>query len=354
MALPVACVCGHEWPDLTGFEGVVVSCPKCANKLRVPGKPATAAIPAPAPVTAPVSTPAASDTAVVPPSAPPVTEPVEEPLSPHGSGRHNAFGSTAASRTVQSPNAEKFKGLAPPKMAWKAKPKAAVQEDQKDTRLICRKQLGNLMLLLRSDAKYQSRAMDLLQYASELVNAEGDYPEDFRFVFNWFVLGIQPRVDDRILCAPNFSRNPFDDLIDDLTKVFEVTVAQQEAVELAQVRKPMPCLFTDEIRVARGCLDYKRVRLFRKDFPAPGKSGWQVGPGDPADIKRVEADPRRWEAMPSFRLLEMRPKLVSYLFMPVGFQIDFEGEHLRQTVNANGSIAWTPKAITEDDPPEGS
>ncbi|MBE7464723.1 MAG: hypothetical protein HS116_14705 [Planctomycetes bacterium] len=345
MALPVACVCGHEWPDLTGFEGIVVSCPKCANKLRVPGKPATAAIPAPAPVH--VSEPA-------PEPAEPASDTTEETASPHGSGRHNAFGSTAGSRTVQSPNADKFKGLAPPKMAWKAKPKAAVQEDQKDTRLICRKQLGHLTLLLRTDPKYQSRAMELLQFVSELVNAEGDYPEDFRFVFNWFVLGVQPRVDERILCAPNFSRNPFDDLIDDLTKVFDVTAAQQEAVDLAQVRKPMPSLFTDEIRVARGCLDYKLVRLFRKDFPAPGKSGWQVGPGDPADIKRVEADPRRWEVMPAFRLLDLRPKLVNYLLMPVGFQVDFDGEHVRQIVNANGSIAWSPKAITEDGPQEDS
>ncbi|MCZ7644026.1 MAG: hypothetical protein M5U26_01885 [Planctomycetota bacterium] len=328
MALPVACVCGHEWPDLEGFEGQLVKCPKCGNRNRVPGKPRADA-PEPAPQTPP------------PDSLPP--EPGSSGPAPAGSTR---FGKPVVTLTgtVQSPNAEKYKDLAKPKLAWdpSRKPRPA-RESREDRLLVSRIQMGEHVLQARCEAAYQSRAVALLEQVRELAGPEGDFPPNFRFPFNWFVLGVVARVEDRFLGAPNFQRNPYEDFIDDLTRVFEITAAQEQIVEKARVRKAMPCLFTDEILIARQCLDYRLVHLHRKDFPTQGKSGWHIGPGDPADVRRLADDPRRWETMPAFRLLELRPKLIEYLMLPTGFQVHLNGDEVELILNANGTPAWRPE-----------
>jgi len=316
VSLPVACICGHEWPDLRGFEGQLVNCPQCSNTVRVPGKPR-------------------------PPAAPPAqAAPVPVSLS-NGSAEPTPlqrFGAASAQQPVST------RILAPARPTWQGtapldKPQAEVQPLEPGLKTLLRR-AGTVLLVARCAEAYEVQAEYLLRQLA-LQQEEGAVLEPgYRLPLGWATLGLRAKGEERIVCAPDFSRNPFDDLQDDLTVALRVFVNQQETARRASLKKPMPVLYTDEVVLAQGCLTHRLIVMERRDFPSRGFTGWHILPGDPADLRRVE-EKKKWERTPSYRILGRREVLLDLLNLPVGFSARIEDDNVISVLNAHKEQVWS-------------
>ncbi|MBI3828086.1 MAG: hypothetical protein HY291_01125 [Planctomycetes bacterium] len=317
MALPVACVCGHEWPDLRGFEGQVVKCPECGNSVRVPGK--------------------ASE-----PGAAGQTEPVEEPasrLQNEKSEPLKRFTKTqAAQPRVSGPARPTWLGTAP------ATKGAGKQEETGPILKSLQAAGGSHVFSVKFREELLPLAEALLQLVVSHAYEQPEYPADFKLPFGWAPLTLRGRGKERAICIPDFSRNPFDDVQEDVSIALSVAAGQDDVVKRAGVKKPMPCLFTDEVVLGHGCLAGKLIEMERKDFPARGFSGWHIMPGDPADLKRIE-EKKKIERTPTYRILGRRDILLSLLSLPVGYTARVNDYGIAAVYNANRESVWKTESV---------
>lgn len=311
MSLPVACVCGHEWPDLRGFEGQLVNCPNCSNTVRVPGKSR-------APV-APVEPVAPSSVS---------TEPA--PLQ--------RFTQAPASQSIST------RVLAPARPTWQGtapldKPQDEAQPLEPGLKTLLRR-AGTVLLVARCAEAYEVQAEYLLRQLERQQEEGVALEPGYRLPLGWATLGLRAKGDERIVCAPDFNRNPFDDLQDDLTVALRVFVNQQETARRAGLKKPMPVQYTDEVVLAQGCLTHRLLVMERRDFPARNLTGWHILPGDPADLRRAE-EKKRWERTPTYRLLGRREVILDLLNLPVGYAVRIEDENVISVLNAHKEPVWS-------------
>lgn len=310
MSLPVACVCGHEWPDLRGFEGQLVHCPSCGNPVRVPGKARAAAG---------TSQEALRET-------PP-------PLQRFGT----------AANPAGTPRA-----IEPARPTWLGtgkveKPAEERQDEGPELKVLTASGGAHVFTIKYREELYPS-ARVLMQFITSQADKDGEYPTDSRFAYGWASLMLRGRGRNRTVCAPDFSRNPFDDVQDDTSLALSIHQSQAEVIRRAGVKKAMPCFYTEEVVMGQGCLLGKAIKMERKEFPTRGVTGWHILPGDPADLRRVE-EKKKWERTPTYRLLGRRDILLSLLSLPVGYTAVVEDNGILSVTNANREPVWRPAEI---------
>lgn len=315
VALPVACVCGHEWPDLRGFEGQVVKCPECSNSVRVPGK----------------ASPGAAK-----------YEPPEVIVAPSQDGKPEplkrfAKGQPAAARVIE-PARPTWLGTAPA-------PKPGEKTEESGPPLKSLTAAGGAHIFT---VKFREELLPLAESLLQLVMSHAydqpEYPADFKIAFGWVPVTLRGRGRDRAICIPDFSRNPFDDVQEDVSIALTVSAGQEDVIKRTGVKKSMPCLFTDEVVLGQGCLAGKLIEMERKDFPTRGFSGWHIMPGDPVDLKRIE-EKKKIERTPTYRILGRRDIVLNLLSLPVGYTVRINDQGIAAVYNTNRESVWKSEYV---------
>ncbi|MCW8133737.1 MAG: hypothetical protein KIS92_25550 [Planctomycetota bacterium] len=301
-------MCGHEWPDLRGFEGQVVKCPQCGNAVRVPGKTKAAE------------------------AAPEGVREIPAPFTRFGAGSPQPVGQPRA--------------IEPARPTWLGTgrieaPEPAMAEPEGPPQKILKDAGGAHTFSLKYREELYPSAREFMQHVIAQAEREGEFPPDHRLAFNWSMLMVRGRGRERVICGPDFGRNPFDDVQEDLSIPFAVHEGQAGVIRRTGVKKPMPVYYTEEVVMGQGCLTGKVIKLERKEFPSRGFSGWHILPGDPADLRRVE-EKKKWERTPTYRILGRRDIVLSLLSLPVGYSAVVEESGILSVLNGNRDSVWRP------------
>jgi len=324
MSLPVACLCGHEWPDLRGFEGQIVNCPVCGNTVRVPGKSRAGDSER---LGSGLTRPGLPQTSVTALTRQKPAVPATAPASPE------------KAPTAAMPARPSTRAVPAPKPAWQspAQPEAQAGADAglDEARMV----LGQAELVARFTGDFQERAAELLRAVARMAYEGQELEAGARVPCGWATLALRAERDLRILCAPDFERNPCNDFQDDLTLAFTVAAAQEDVVRRAGVKRPMPCHYTDAVTVASNALTQRLITAERRDFPTRERSGWVFLPGDPADRRRAE-EKKKFEATQCHRLLGRRDVLLHLLPLPVGYTVTVENDRIVSVLNASAEQVW--------------
>jgi hypothetical protein len=94
--------------------------------------------------------------------------------------------------------------------------------------------------------------------------------------------------------------------------------------------------FDEAVLLARGCLGQRRIYLQRGE-PAPGDSGWYVGPVDsPVPEQKAE----NFESLRVFELLSRRAAVLQVMGLPPGFLAVFDGDRIEAVLDDQDRDVW--------------
>lgn len=131
-----------------------------------------------------------------------------------------------------------------------------------------------------------------------------------------------------VVCEPDFSRNPFLDMRDDVSCTLGVQQAQNTFAKQIQV-EILPASFQDKVVIAKGCLSTSHIYLERNADPKKGDSGWYIGSCEPT------SSPPDLEAIYVYELLQCRPSVLQCLGLPPGYLVVYQNEEVEAVLNAS-------------------
>ncbi len=157
-----------------------------------------------------------------------------------------------------------------------------------------------------------------------------------RIQFGWALLRLRGEARDLVVEAPDFASDPFHEFTDDCSVPLRVVTAQAEVCTQAKAA-PADVTFQQTIIVHKGCLQDAGLYVERQRPAAKtADSGWYVGPLE-SDAPPGADD---LEAMPTFRLLDARPIILSVLQLPVGYVATIKGDRIVDIVNQRNETVW--------------
>jgi hypothetical protein len=136
----------------------------------------------------------------------------------------------------------------------------------------------------------------------------------------WTVLTLAADGDDFILCEPDFDRDPMTQRRPSIAASLDV-LADQAAFARACGVEPVDIGFDSLLLVGRGALAAPSIQAFREPQDDPGDSGWTV---TVAGTPKASDDPDDYEAIRSYRLLDLRPELLPTLVLPPKYGLIME------------------------------
>jgi hypothetical protein len=196
--------------------------------------------------------------------------------------------------------------------------------------------LGDMTLVLRCTEAWDLQARAVLQMLAGLRGRDKGLADGVTVQLGWSMLTLQRLGRDLIVHEPDFARDPFHDLRDDVTVTLAV-LARQAAVLNRVAVKGVPVRWDDKMVIARGCLGERRVYMQRAD-PRPGDSGWYVGP---VDLPGPGKDPGGYEAVYVFEVLNLRDPLLQMIALPQRYLVVFDGDKVEAIVDGDDKNRWT-------------
>jgi hypothetical protein len=172
----------------------------------------------------------------------------------------------------------------------------------------------------------------------ERIGAQKPVAAGTRVRFGWSLLTLREDADGLIVCEPDFSGDPFQDLRPDLSTTLDVLANQTVFVRRVGV-VPADVTFDQYLVVARGSLESNVVQLFRSTPSTIDDSGWSISAADntaPID------DPDSFEAIRSYQLLSLRPAVLPVLVLPPEFAAVMDGDVVTAVFDAQGRERLPP------------
>ncbi|UNL83208.1 immunity protein Imm33 domain-containing protein [Priestia koreensis] len=130
-----------------------------------------------------------------------------------------------------------------------------------------------------------------------------------------------------ILTAPDYTKNPFEDITEDLTLSLWVQLEQTHFLKGINV-DGLSIKFSDKIILSKGVLDLEKIYLQRIGDVEKGDSGWYIGSVEDTDATSLYA-------LHAYELLKIRPAILQVLALPNEFIVVFEGSEIKAVLNEN-------------------
>ncbi len=170
--------------------------------------------------------------------------------------------------------------------------------------------------------------LDLLarQHADGLVLAPG-----LRLRVGWTFLVLQETDGELVVCEPDYTGNPFQQLRSDVSTFLRVTASHQWLAAMLGVT-PTEASFQDKIIYAAGVFDAKR--LYAERLPPNAEkndSGWFYGYRDDDG----DNSPQNLRAAGLYELLLRKPILMQTTVLPAGCLVILEDDRIQDIVGAD-------------------
>jgi hypothetical protein len=180
----------------------------------------------------------------------------------------------------------------------------------------------------------QAQADWLLDVLAQMHASGPSLQDGSRIQLGWSILQLKRRLytGELVVCEPDFTRNPFTDVVEEVTSTLRTLVQQNDLAQRAGAQ-PVQISFQDKIVLTKGCLEHDAICLQRGEVhPEKGDSGWFIGPqGDRAESPELEA-------IYAYELVSRRPKLAAALALPSGYMVMASGENIQTVINASDEV----------------
>ena len=217
--------------------------------------------------------------------------------------------------------------------------------DRGEVRELRRALGGGRLLVLRWFLGRHTRPDDLTKLAEEVLDrfalmdltSEG-LAEGNQLACGWSRLTIRARGDERVVCEPDFHRDPAQDLVHDATLTLQTLYLAELLHHLVGV-PPSPCIFLDTIALAPDAMhdEVWLVRLHETD--ERGRSGWVVGGAPPEELARCYRLGELREVATA-QLVPLRPHLIKALTLPAGFRVRFRAHAVTSVRDPDDEERW--------------
>lgn len=150
----------------------------------------------------------------------------------------------------------------------------------------------------------------------------------FSLQIGWSVYYLYERESgDFILTTPDYSKNPFEDITEDLTLALWVQLEQSDFLRKIDV-DGLSTKFSDKIILSKGVLELDGIFLQRNGEVEKGDSGWYIG--------SVEDDrTEELYALYAYQLLKIKPEIIQVLALPNDYMVVFEGKEIKAVLDEN-------------------
>lgn len=150
----------------------------------------------------------------------------------------------------------------------------------------------------------------------------------FSIQVGWSVYYLHEReTGNFILTSPDYSRNPFEDITEDLTLALWAQLEQGHFLRKINV-DGLSIKFSDKIILCKGVLKLEKIYLQRNGNVEKGDSGWYIGPVE-------EDNTTELYALYAYQLLKIKPEIIQVLALPNEYMVVFEGNKIKAVLNEN-------------------
>jgi hypothetical protein len=138
-----------------------------------------------------------------------------------------------------------------------------------------------------------------------------------------------------VICEPDYGGSA-DRFVPTVSRTLRV-VAEQAAILNALGIEGVAARYDLGVVVKRNVLDLGRVYMHRRNPVSDRDSGWYVGPAD--DVSGPP-DASQLDAVPVYRLLDIRPALLRVMAVPAEYIVVFDGDEIEAVVDPSGRRVW--------------
>lgn len=208
-------------------------------------------------------------------------------------------------------------------------------------------------VLVQCDKRLEAQADWLLKTIEDVSEESGDPLEDrWTLELGFSVLALVERDGKLIVCEPDFDEDPFENVVEDVSRSLWVVVMQNEVSEATDTGAYISIPRFDETIVMRkGALEEDRI-FVQRDEPDNSNgsdlhdSGWYIGGAD--DDEEGSENPDDYEACYVYELLESRPMILSVLALPANYVAVFNGDDIEAIYNDEDENVWNPPGDEEN------
>lgn len=208
-------------------------------------------------------------------------------------------------------------------------------------------------VLVQCDKRLEAQADWLLKTIEDVSEESGDPLEDrWTLELGFSVLALVERDGKLIVCEPDFDEDPFENVVEDVSRSLWVVVMQNEVSEVTDTGAYISIPRFDETIVMRkGALEEDRI-FVQRDEPDNSNgsdlhdSGWYIGGAD--DDEEGSENPDDYEACYVYELLESRPMVLSVLALPANYVAVFNGDDIEAIYNDEDENVWNPPGDEEN------
>jgi hypothetical protein len=210
--------------------------------------------------------------------------------------------------------------------------------------------IQNKTVALRCDSRLKEQAEWLLKTIEAVLTENNETLHNgWTLEIGFSVLALIESDGAYTVCEPDFEDNPFETVVEDVSRSLWTLVMQSEVSGLAGVAELQNSpRFDDTIVLRKGCLQEYAIFL-QRDEPSNedaasqngmdiGDSGWYIGGLD--DDEEGSDNDDDYEAIYAYQLFDSRPMLVSALALPVGYVAVFEGEEITAIYDEDENLVW--------------
>jgi hypothetical protein len=152
--------------------------------------------------------------------------------------------------------------------------------------------------------------------------------DGFSIQVGWSVYYLHEKETGKfILMTPDYSKNPFEDISEDLTLALWVQLEQGHFLRKINI-DGLSIKFSDKILLTKGVLELEKIYLQRTGDVERGDSGWYIGPVEDYDTTELYS-------LYAYQLLKIKPEIVQVLALPNDFVVVFEGSEIKAVLNEN-------------------
>ena len=186
------------------------------------------------------------------------------------------------------------------------------------------KKIGDKTFIAQAEKIFAVQVEGLFHFLTEVENDR--LIDGFSIQVGWSIYFLDKREDGYHIIIHDYTKNPFEDMTDDLTISLWILLTQVSFLKPLTIEGEL-LRFCDKIVAAKNVLELDNIYLERTKGCEKGDSGWYIGPVND------EHNAEEYEALYAYELLKLRPSLIRVLTLPFEYLVIFEKDELKAVVN---------------------
>lgn len=186
--------------------------------------------------------------------------------------------------------------------------------------------IGDKTFIAQADECFAMQVEGLFHFLTEVENDR--LINGFSIQVGWSIYFLDEREDGYHIIVHDYTKNPFQDMTDDLTISLWILLTQVSFLKLLTIEGEL-LRFCDKIVVAKNVMELDDIYLERTKDCEEGDSGWYIGPINDED------DTEEYEVFYAYELLKLKPSLIQVLTLPSGYLVIFEKDVVKAVVDEN-------------------